>query len=257
MSTHPSPARGILITGASSGLGKALALACAQKHTHLLLAGRDEERLEQTAQACRERGALTETAALDVTDAEAMHNWITQTDQRTPIDLVIANAGISAGTANGEESEEQAREVFATNLGGVLNTVLPIIPMMKARHRGQIAIISSVAGLRGLPGAPAYSASKAAVKAWGEALRGWLHKENVHVSVVCPGFIRTPMTDINSFPMPLLMDADKAAHHILRGLEKNKSLITFPLATYLALRLLTLLPHAVTDRLLRGMPGKG
>ena len=249
--------RAILITGASSGLGAALARAYAAPGATLALTGRDGERLEASAAACRAAGARVVAATLDVTDRTALATWIAATDDATPLDLAIANAGVSGGTeGGGGETDAQTRRIFAVNVEGVLNTVLPVVPRMRARGRGQIALMASLAAFRGLPGAPAYSASKAAVKAWGEALRGGLRGDGIAVSVICPGFVRTPMTDANPYPMPLLMDADRAARIIRRGLAANRARIAFPRPTYAFVRLLAALPPALADRLLGRLPEK-
>ncbi|MFQ5766286.1 MAG: SDR family NAD(P)-dependent oxidoreductase, partial [Rhodospirillales bacterium] len=173
-----------------------------------------------------------------------------------PLDLVIANAGIAAGTGGKGESEEQAREIFAVNMAGVLNTVWPAMDGMRGRKRGQIAIISSIAAFRGFPGVPAYSASKAAVKIYGEALRGWLAADGIRVSVVTPGFVRTRMTAKNPYPMPLLMDADKAARIIRRGLQRDKARIGFPWPMVALVWLLGALPPGLTDPLMKRVPEK-
>lgn len=249
------PAR-ILITGASSGIGAALAELYAEAGRTLLLNGRDRARLEAVASACRARGAATETAVIDVTDAAAMRQWIEAAVRVAPIDLVIANAGISAGTGGGGESEAQARAIYAINLDGALNTVLPAIAAMTRRGSGQIAIMSSLAGFRGFPGAPAYCGSKAAVRVWGEALRGELAARGVAVSVICPGYVRTPMTAVNRFPMPFLMSVERAARIIRRGLERNRARIAFPWPTYAAVWLVALMPPGLTDRLLARLPKK-
>lgn len=248
--------KNIAITGASSGLGAALARYYAQSGAVLHLHGRNPERLERVAADCRARGAAVHTQTGDVTDAGHISDWLLATDRQTPIDLVIANAGISAGIGGGGESSEQVRHIFSVNIGGVINTVMPFIPVMAARGKGQIAIIGSLAGLRGLPSSPAYSASKAAIRTWGEGLRGWLGPHGVEVSVVCPGFIKTPMTDVNPYRMPFMMEADKAAQIIARGLARNKSRIAFPLALYLPLLLMNLLPVAITDRIFARLPSK-
>jgi len=253
---RPKRPGAILITGASSGIGAALARAYAGRGAFLALAGRDRRRLEAVADTCRDRGADVAAETVDVTDRAAMAGWIAGTDDGHPLDLVIANAGISAGTGGRGEDAEQARAVFAVNVGGVLNTVLPAIGRMRARKAGQIAVMSSVAGLRGLPGAPAYSASKAAVRAYGEALRGWLAADGVRVSVICPGFVDTPMTAGNPYPMPFLMGADRAAAIIRRGLARNKARIAFPRPMYWAMWLLGALGPAITDPLVRRAPRK-
>lgn len=248
--------RSILITGASSGIGEALALAYAKSGTALALTGRDAERVDAVAAACRTKGATVHTAVLDVLERERLADWVRAVDAKTPIDLVIANAGISGGSGSFETMDEIARKIFAVNVDGVFNTVHPALPMMGARKRGQIAIVSSVAGFRGLPGAGPYSASKAAVRVYGEALRGRLRKYGIGVSVICPGYVRSRMTAKNKFPMPLLMDADRAAEIIRRGLEADRPRIAFPFPTYAAIWITNLLPLWLTDRLFGRFPDK-
>jgi short-subunit dehydrogenase len=243
----------IVITGASSGLGAALANHYASHAVILHLQGRNAARLNEVALQCRNSGATVHTSLLDVTDAPAMEAWLNSLDD---VDLVIANAGISAGTGGGGESAHQARIIFATNIDGIMNTIQPLLAKMVARKRGQIAIISSLAGIRGLPSSPAYSASKACVRFYGEGLRGWLASHQVKVSVVCPGYIKTPMTAVNDFPMPLLMTPEKAARIIARGLAKNRSRIAFPLPLYLPLWFLSCLSPTLTDGFFARLPSK-
>ena len=247
----------ILITGASGGLGAALALAYAAPHVRLSLHGRNARRLGQTATEVRKRGATVTVEVGDVTDVESMARWIAACDAMQPLDLVIANAGLSLGTADGQESAAQTRAIVDVNLMGVLNTVHPAAALMRERGQGQIALISSLAGFWGSPGAPAYCASKAAVRIYGEALRGDLAPLGVAVNVVCPGFIKTPMTDANPFPMPLIMSADKAAGIIRKGLAANRPRIAFPWTLYALVRLLAALPQDWTERLLPPLPKKG
>ena len=240
--------RSILITGASSGIGAVLACRYAAPGITLALTGRNSERLEQTATACRDKGATVRGRTLDVLEPECLAAWISEVDIALPIDLAIANAGVSVG---GGEDDTQTRRILATNVDGVVNTVLPTIACMRPRGRGQIAIMSSLAAFCGFPDAPAYCASKAAIRIWGEALRGHLHGAGIGVSVICPGYIATPMTAVNDFAMPLLMDADKAARIIQRGLARDKARIAFPWPLYALIRLISALPPALTDLLLR------
>ena len=249
------PAR-ILVTGASSGIGAALAELYAAPGCALLLGGRNGARLEAVAANCRARGAAVETALIDVTDRAATEAWIATADRAAPLDLVIANAGISAGTGGGGEAAAQARAIFATNLDGLLNTVLPALAVMLRRGHGQIALMSSLAAFRGFPGAPAYCASKAAARIWGEALRGEVATAGVRVSVICPGFVESPMTAVNDFPMPFLMSAERAARIIRRGLRRNRARIAFPWPTYAAAWLVGLLPPVLTDPILARLPKK-
>jgi len=248
--------RGIVITGASSGIGAALAAAYAAPGAHLALTGRDAARLAATAQRCLSAGAEVLPASVDVRDGAAMASWLAEVEGHWAVELVIANAGISAGTGGGSEPPEQARAIFAANLDGVLNTVLPLLPAMRARRRGQIALMSSLAAFRGFPGAPAYCASKAAVRVWGEGLRGELSGSGIEVSVICPGFVVSRMTDRNHFPMPFLMPTDRAARIIRRGLDRGRARIAFPFPLYAAALLLGALPPALTDPILGRMPRK-
>ncbi len=246
----------ILITGASSGIGAALALEYAAPGITLSLCGRDSDRLEQTAAACRAAGAAVDTQLVDVTDRGAVRDWIERRDADSPLDLAIANAGISGGARGGGESEAQIRRIFAVNVDGVINTVLPAVDAMAARRRGQIALMSSLSAFRGLPGAPAYSASKALVKNWGEALRGRLARDGIEVSVICPGFVISRMTAKNPYHMPMLMSADKSARIIRRGLARNRARIAFPFPIYFIIWLIGALPPALSDPLMRRLPEK-
>lgn len=248
--------KNILITGASSGIGQALALAYSKADVNLFLAARNATKLEETRKLCQALNANVFCQIIDVKNEKALQNWIDEIEQNHPLDLVIANAGISAGTSQGLESTNQIKEIFAVNLDGVLNTINPAINKMKERKSGQIAIISSLAGFRGLPSSPAYSASKAAVRVYGEALRGNLKNYQIKVSVICPGYIETPMTAVNNFPMPFLMKADKCAQIIKKGLTKNKSRITFPFLFYFLVWFLTLLSPKITDPIFARLPAK-
>lgn len=232
----------ILITGASSGIGAVLAQTYAREGVNLALGGRNAQRLEAVADAVRAAGADYTVARVDVTDAHAMREWIVGTDRETPLDLVIANAGISAGTRKATRgTPADAARIFATNVEGVANTVIPILPRMRERGRGQIALMSSLAGFHGFADAPAYCASKSAVRLYGTALRKSCREDGVGISVICPGFVRSPMTDVNDFRMPMLMDADHAARIICRGLARNRRIIAFPWPMYIGVRLLSLL----------------
>lgn len=248
--------KNIVITGASSGIGAALAVYYARHGVVLHLAGRHEGHLLQTSRLCEELGATVYPKIVDVVDANSMREWLEDMDDTTPIDLVIANAGISAGIGGGEEKAAQARSIFATNMDGMVNTISPLIPRMMARKSGQIALMSSLAGIRGLPSSPAYSASKGWARLYGEGLRGWLARSNVRVNVICPGFIKTPLTDANPYYMPFLMSADEAAAIIAAGLMRNQARIAFPRLLYWPLLLLAALPCCIADKLFALLPDK-
>lgn len=248
--------KSIVITGGSSGLGEALARDFAAPGVFLALTGRNRERLDQVAEACRSAGAEVASALVDVRDREALAAWLAELDRDHPLELVIANAGISAGTGTFGETAEQARTILAVNVDGVVNTCLAAADLMRPRRRGQIAIMSSLAAFRGFPGAPAYCGSKAAVRVWGEALRGMLRPQGLQVSVICPGYVKSRMTAVNDFPMPFLMEATRAAGIIRRGLAADRARIVFPRRLFAAVWLLSLLPPAWTDPLLRRLPEK-
>lgn len=251
---NPQP-KSILITGASSGIGEALALAYAGPGTTLALSGRDSARLEAVAERCRALGAEVDAETTDVAERERMAAWIAARDAHRPLDLVIANASISGGVSDGG-GEARARQIFDVNVNGVLNTLWPATDAMRVRHAGQLAVVSSVAGFRGMPGSPAYSASKAAVLAYGDALRVALESDGIAVSVICPGFVVSRMTATNKFTMPFLMTAEKAAGIIKRGLSSGKRRIVFPWQMHMAARLLQFLPMALSDAILRRAPVK-
>jgi len=228
----------ILITGASSGLGEALALEYAAPGVNLALCGRNEDRLQAVAEHCRTLGAKVNATVIDVVNQADMKAWIIDVDQDYPLDLVIANAGISGGSGNTGESEEQARKIFDVNLGGVINTIWPAIDAMRTRScGGHIAVVSSLAALAPLPGAPAYSASKAAVKSYAESLNGALKPDGITVTSICPGFIESRITKNNDFPMPLLMTGPHAAKIIRKSLNKGRArrytslIFPWPMAT--------------------------
>lgn len=246
----------ILITGASSGIGEALVAAYAAPGIAIAISGRNDGRLQRVADSARERGANLSTQVLDVADRVAMKQWIDETDARQPLDLVIANAGIGLGRADASSLWEMTERTFATNVHGIFHTVHPALERMIARGQGQIAIMSSMAGFVGMPGAAPYAASKAAVRSYGEGLRGAYHRQGIEVSVICPGFVQSRLTARNRFRMPFLMNAERAAHIIVKGLARNKARIAFPWQTYGAMRLLQMLPVAVSDRITRRSPSK-
>lgn len=239
--------KSILITGSSSGIGADLASAYAQPNVLLALLGRNAERLNLIAEECRAKGAEVTTATIDVREEKSLRSWIEEQDKNKPFDLVIANAGISNGGK--EKTEQFDREIFAINLFGVLNTIYPAIDLMKKRGHGQIALMSSMAGFYGLPRAPAYSSSKAAVRVLGESLRNRLRSSGIKISVICPGFIKTPLTDKNQYKMPFLTSVEKATSIILKGLEKNKGVISFPWQMNLFMWILRVLPSPLAQRL--------
>ncbi|HUB12883.1 MAG TPA: SDR family NAD(P)-dependent oxidoreductase [Acetobacteraceae bacterium] len=250
----------VLITGASSGIGAALALELAAPDVTLHLSGRDGQRLAAMSEACRARGATVQQRVLDVRHAAAMADWVAGCG---PLDLVVANAGISAGAGEkAPETPEQTRAIFATNLDGVLNTALPAIALMRGQAtgadgwRGRIVVIASIAGFVAGASAPAYCGSKAAADVWTVAMAVGLRRERIALTSVCPGYIRTAMTARNRFPMPGLMDADRAARTILRGVTAARIRVVFPWYMGGAARIGALVPPRLVGAFMKRMPAK-
>ncbi len=243
----------LILTGASGGLGLALAERFARPGASMLLLGRDEARLRAAADAARAKGAEVETVVRDVTDRGGMAAALTEFDARAPVDLLIANAGVTAGTRPGgaPETPQDARRVWETNFAGMLNTVEPLLPALRARPGARIALMSSMAALRPQPDLPSYSASKAAVRAYGVALRGALRREGASVSVICPGFVTSPMSARHQGFKPFEIGADRAAALIEKGLARRDPFITFPWPLTLLTWLDNRLPATVSDRFLR------
>jgi short-subunit dehydrogenase len=238
--------RRILITGATGGIGSALARAYAAPGRVLLLHGRDEGRLAQLAEECARAGAEVERKCLDVCNVASLRGWL----EGLEVDLAIVNAGVSGAARDPWPDIERIVEV---NVRAALATVQALLPRMRARGRGQIALMSSLAAYYGVPLTPAYSASKAALKGYGEALRAWLAPEGVEVNVVMPGFVRSPMSDRFPGPKPFLLEPEDAARRIVRGLAANRARIAFPLPLALGAWFLAALPAAISQRIVRGM----
>ena len=241
----------IVITGASSGIGEALALDYAAPGIALALSGRDAQRLDAIAAACRAKGATVDAGRIDVVDRAELAAWLTKFDDAHPVDLVIANAGISIDKDNSSLDDfAVVRKTLDVNVGGVLNTVEPLVARMMARRKGQIAVVSSLAGFVGLPYSASYNASKACVRVWGESIRYVLKKGGIGVSVICPGFVVSRMTAQAPFKMPFLMTSERASRIIRSGLARNKARIAFPIPTKAAVWFGMLLPGSWAARLL-------
>lgn len=251
MYTNP---RSILITGASSGIGAALARHYAAQDVTLYLSGRDQPRLDNVAGQCRSQGANVSTWVGDVTDESGLKNWICACDAQTPLNLVIANAGAALGATEVEGLHQAAVDSFRINVNGVFNTVHPALELMAKRRpypvqNSQVALMSSVMGYAGMARSPAYSSSKAAVKHYGQALRGAFRGMGIGVCVICPGYVSSALTARNTSTMPFLISAEEAAGIIARGLARNKARITFPWQMVLITRLAINLPGFLVDRI--------
>ncbi len=251
-----TPFTSILITGASSGIGEGLAHRLAAPGVHMALTGRDAARLQKVSADLTAMGAAVLAETVDVRDIHQMSDFIARADQTAPLDLVIANAGVSGGAGVSAADAALSTGIFEVNVNGVINTVVPAAERMRSRRRGRIAIVSSVAGFRGLPTAPAYSASKVAVRAWGEAIRPHLAADGIGLSMIYPGFVESRITAVNKFKMPLLLSADQAADIIVRDLAAAKRTIAFPWQTALVARALAALPGPIFDAVMRRAPSK-
>ena len=246
--------RSVVITGASGGIGAALAAELAGPGVSLLLLGRNAARLAAAAAAAAARGAAVETAQVAVTDAPALRAALTGFDARHPVDLLVVNAGISSGLGPDRTPEPAAtaHRVLAVNLGGAIDTVDALLPAMLARGRGQIALMGSMAALRPLPDMPAYSASKAGLRAWGISLRGWLAPRGIAVTVICPGFVTSAMSARHRGFKPFEISAAHAARQISRGLARRRAFVTFPWPLALLTWLDNRLPPWLSDWFVRG-----
>lgn len=244
----------IVLTGASSGIGRALAEALASPGCRLLLIARNEARLAEAAEAARAKGAEVETARIDVTERPAMQEVLRAFDQRHPVDLILANAGVSAGLEPGKmpEAEGASERLAQINYLGMLNTVEPLLPQMIARGRGRIVLMASLAALRPHPDMPSYSATKAAVRAWGTAMRGAMRGHGIGVTVINPGFVTSPMANRHHGFKPFEITAEAAADRIVRGIERDRALITFPWPLALLVWLGNRLPPALSDLVVTG-----
>lgn len=254
----------VLITGASSGVGEALAIECARRGvSNIFICGRNSERLAAVVKRCKEEAhdaAVIDGRVVDVTDAAATREWIEACDRVAPLEVVFSNAGIGTGI----ENEENIRKTFATNVGGGLNVILPAIELFRRNpvgadgkpRRRQIVITASIAGYAPLSTCPSYAGTKAAMKSWGLSMRGMLKREGIWVNVVCPGFIRSRITDRNTCPMPFFMEADRAARIILDRVDRNIGLIAFPWPMRFGVWLLSVFPWRLSEAISGLFPEK-
>lgn len=244
----------IFITGASSGIGESLARHYASQGATLGLVARRSSLLNALASSLPVKSSVY---ALDVRDTAALAAAATDFMQKHGVpDVVIANAGVSRGTLT-EHAEDVAafKSVLETNVIGMVNTFQPFIQAMHGKG-GSLVGIASVAGIRGLPGAGAYSASKAAAINYLESLRSEMQHAGVYVTTIAPGYIRTPMTAINDYAMPFMMPSDIAAKKFAKAISQKRRFVVIPWQMGIVAKLLRLLPDVVWDRITRHAPRK-
>jgi short-subunit dehydrogenase len=238
-----------VITGASSGIGWAVAKALAAQQCRLGLVARRLDKLELLAAEIRQAGGTCALAAADVAEREPTLQAIRGLEpQLGPIDLLLANAGVGAPTHLNPPNIDQIERMFGVNLFGVIYSIEAVLPGMLERKQGHLAAVSSLSAYKGLPGESAYCASKAAVNTYLEGLRIQLRSRNIAVTTICPGFVKTPMTDPFEFKMPFVMDAERAARHIIKALARRRKVYNFPWQTTLIMKALRWLPDWILAR---------
>jgi short-subunit dehydrogenase len=240
----------ILLTGASSGIGAALAIALASNWSARIgLVARREDLLEEVATSVRAAGGEALCLPCDVSDAEGIASAVARcAEELGPITHAIANAGIGEVMFVHKSDAALIAKIMRVNYEGATNLFAAVLPQMIESGGGHLVGVSSIAGFRGLPGSANYSASKAALSAWLESARIELKHRGISVSAVHPGFVSTPMTDKNPFPMPFMVPVEKAAQIIVRGIAKKKRDINFPWPMVTLMRLVRLMPNWVYDR---------
>ncbi|MES1926342.1 SDR family NAD(P)-dependent oxidoreductase [Salinisphaera sp. T31B1] len=250
MSTH----RVVWITGASSGIGAALAREMADHGWQVAASGRDRARL---ASVCEHLPAAIHAFPLDVTDRAANRSVVAAIESRLgPIDLAVFNAGVGSAFSVDRFDAEDVFSRMQINYGGAVNGIDAVLASMRSRRAGHIALTASVAGFRGMPGAAPYCASKAAMIALAESLRPDLAARGIDISVITPGFVATPLTAKNRFPMPFIIEPDEAARRIRRGLAARRFEITFPRRLSYMLKVLQRLPYAAYFPLIQRIAGR-
>jgi short-subunit dehydrogenase len=251
MAQRPKTPRTALITGASAGIGRALAERLAGRGTHVVLVARRAELLDEVKRGIELKGGHARVLTLDVADPDRLAHAIAETDRELPLDMVVANAGIGGSIAAQDMTWAKVAPVLQINVLGAISTVVAALPAMIARGRGHVVGISSLAGIRGLPKTAPYSASKAALSTFLESLAIDLEGSGVFVTDVRPGYVKTDLTAARSYKMPGLMELSDAIDIIMRGLDDGDSVVAFPKRLAAALGATRALPIAAYAKLAR------
>ncbi|MEK9662692.1 MAG: SDR family NAD(P)-dependent oxidoreductase [Alphaproteobacteria bacterium] len=252
--SETAPIRTAWITGASTGIGRALALRLARNGWRVIASARSQDTLVEVAVESQTLAGTVEPLPLDVTDRYAVQTAAAHIlADHGAIDLAVFNAGTHKPVSAANLNPDDFRMLVELNFLGAVNGVAAVLPAMRARGTGHIALVGSVAGYAGLPTAAAYGASKAALINMAEALKPELDAAGIRLQIVNPGFVRTPLTDRNEFSMPFLMEVDDAAERFARGLASDRFEIVFPRRLAWGLKLLRLLPYPLFFALTRRM----
>ena len=244
----------ILLTGASSGIGEALAIELSKRGAILGLIARRENLLRELVEKCEKNGTVSRAFSLDITDETAIREAAEEfRNEFGRIDILIANAGIGGGAKHAAAlTPQEFRRVIDTNLVGAVNCVAAVLPQMFERGSGQLVAISSLAGFRGLPKSAAYCASKAGMTAFFESVRLDVQSKGVAVTIIQPGFIKTPLTSNRENKMPFLMELNDSIPHFLRAIEKRKKFAAFPWQLATIVRAGKIFPAWLYDRIAGG-----
>jgi short-subunit dehydrogenase len=242
-----------VITGASKGLGQELAKQLAREGYRVGLLARDQDALTKATNEIRANGGTAEFEVADVSERQSTLDAIHRLAERLgPVDLLVANAGIGPETRLEPMNVEQVEKMFRVNLFGVIYAIEAVLPEMLKRGSGHLAAVASLAAYKGFPGQAGYCASKAAVKTYMESLRIQLRTRGIAVTTICPGFIRTNMTESHRFRMPGLMNADEAARRVARALRRKKKVFNFPRLTERLVKFTYWVPDWIMVRATRG-----
>lgn len=250
--------RRIIITGASAGLGRALAREFATRGARLVLAARRGDLLEEVADEVRDRGGEARTIAVDVTLGDAARRIVAAADDAYGgVDVVVMNAGIGFPAFVDTFSADETERVMAVNYTSAVRMIEAVLPRMLASNSGQLVAITSLASFRGMPGSGAYNASKAALTILMESIRTELRPTGITVTTIFPGFVRTAMTDRNEFHMPWMLEPDDAARRMVRAIERRRADVRFPLPLAALVRISTYAPNRLYDWFVARGRGRG
>jgi short-subunit dehydrogenase len=241
-----------IVTGASSGIGQALARKLAAEGCKVGLVARRREQLADLAAEIEKTGTPATFATVDITQRDQTVEAIREVASRLgPVDLLVANAGVGAPTILEPFNVGDIEKMFRVNVLGVVYSLEAVLPQMLQRRRGHLAAVSSLASYKGLPGESGYTSSKAALNVFMEGLRVQLRSKGIAVSTICPGFVHTPMTEVNEFKMPWLLTAEEAARRIVRALKHKRKVYNFPWQMSLFMRCVRWAPDWLVERFMQ------